>query len=233
MSGRWGQNYDSKEYWEERYGSAAKEQTYFDWYLITFTRIEPLVRAYVTEKIGLAIDVGCGNSNISQEIYASGLFGSVIGIDYSENVINLQNNGLNNAQCPGLSFQCANVTAMGSTLEEGSVDVIFDKATMDALDCGEDQTNSIAAAKEYGRVLNTVHGLCFIITCRDPTRRLDSFDKNGPLVPLEICELRKPEGDNSPDRVHVLVFTTAGSIHEKPIPPVRSTLDTMGTLVRT
>ena len=114
--------YSQHAYWEERF----EHESEYEW-LVGFDDIRstllPLLRP--TDRI---LVVGCGNSNLSAQLYSAG-YPHITNIDYSSTVIRKQ--AAKHSDKPGMQWLTMDMLHM--TLPPASFTVVLDKCTMDAL----------------------------------------------------------------------------------------------------
>jgi EEF1A lysine methyltransferase 4 len=120
--------YKEKSYWEERF---AKE-TEYEW-LSDYAGVRELLRPILTTQSRILV-VGCGNSDLSADIYDDG-FHNITSIDFSATVI--QNQVAKNQQArPEMQWKVMDMLDL--EFDNGSFDVVIDKAAMDALTVDEE-----------------------------------------------------------------------------------------------
>ena len=95
-------NYGSASYWEKRY---AKMKEPFDW-LEDYQGIKDVIEGLVDRNAKILM-LGCGNANISQDMYDDG-FTNIHNIDISEVVI--EQMAIKNLDRPGMTWQVMDVT---------------------------------------------------------------------------------------------------------------------------
>ena len=70
--------YGKTEYWDERY---TRDPEPFDWYQ-RWSGIRDIVTEYLKSKSANILNVGCGNSRLSEEMYEDG-YTQIMNVDYS------------------------------------------------------------------------------------------------------------------------------------------------------
>ncbi|KAL0484705.1 EF1a methyl transferase [Acrasis kona] len=141
-------NYSSQEYWDSRY---THEESY-DW-LHTYDDIKPFIESSKMEHQMRVLVPGCGNSELSNDLYNEG-YTNITSIDYSSVVVDAMNKKYGH-----LKYEVGDVTNL-STYESGSFDLIIDKSTLDCLaNVGEDTT--VRYAEEMYRLLS--NGGIFVV----------------------------------------------------------------------
>jgi Methyltransferase domain len=121
-----------------------------------------------------ALSVGCGDSLLSFALAETGQFVSVLGLDYSQIVIEGMRRAAEawKAEQPGgarecdVAFEHADVTDMGPVVRDSSIDVVIDKGTMDSMLCmTESAAESVAGMlAEVHRVLKRPQGRLIVIS---------------------------------------------------------------------
>ena len=147
-------DFGSPEYWEERYASSTEDyEWYFGWDFLE----EKLDN--ICEGREIVLILGCGNSRMPFDMRNS--FKTIYNMDISNAVINqMKEKYSNQKNLIWEQMDCANLT-----YEDEFFDVIFDKATIDALLCAENYKEiTYSAILECSRTLKT-NGLFVIMTC--------------------------------------------------------------------
>lgn len=178
--------FESEAYWNERYldPKQRKSET-FDWYLIRFDHIvsilDPLLKSIVDIGPPVAlVDVGCGNSPflLDAVTYLQRISGNTriraIGTDFSHVVVEQQSAKID-ASLDNVEYLHADArTTIGAS--SGTVGLVMDKATLDAVDCSGNSDDSEAVVATC--VNSLVAGGYFIsLTCRPPQRRFGTILK--------------------------------------------------------
>lgn len=119
-------DFRSKEYWkrffEERGGKA------FEWYS-SFANIAPALRAELPSNDVTLLIPGCGNSDLSEQIYNAG-YKSVTSTDFDSGVID-EMRKKTAKRCPTLKWAVGDVRSM--EFPAGSFDAVVDKGLLDAM----------------------------------------------------------------------------------------------------
>jgi len=84
------------------------------------------------------LNVGCGNSRLSEEMFDEG-YQNITNIDISQVVIKVMIEKYKD-KGPNFKYQYMDVRAM--EFENGSFDCVIDKGTLDSILCGESSTTS-------------------------------------------------------------------------------------------
>ena len=138
----------------------------FDWYQV-YSGFKDIISSSLskTDKI---INIGCGNSVLSEELYEDG-FENITNIDFSPKVISIMEEKYK-AKFPKMTFKVMDALDM-KEIQTGYYNTVIDKGTLDSVLCGD---NSVANAQkmisEVFRVLAPGgHYIC--ITYGDPEHR--------------------------------------------------------------
>ena len=142
-----------------------------------------------TDKI---LNVGCGNSRLSEELYEDG-FEDITNIDFSQKVIS-QIEEKNKSKYPKMIFKIMDVLDM-KEIQTGSFNIVFDKATLDSILCGDNSgSNAQKMISEIHRVL-APGGRYICITYGDPEHRKKYFE-NLQWSNLSVDKIVKPITNN-------------------------------------
>lgn len=167
------EQYASVDYWNERY---TKEEMY-DW-LGDYNVFKDLINKYV-EKSAKILMVGCGNSQLSQQMYQDG-YQNIISTDISKVCIENQQKAF-----PHLTWQVADLMNLENFQNE-TFDVVIEKATLDALlvsekspwqTSEEGQETIETCLSEISRVLNDKKGKFLSLTFAQPHFRKPLYAK--------------------------------------------------------
>ena len=177
-------NYGDASYWEDRYKSC--EDPTFDW-LEDYSSLKTIISDLnINKETGTVLNLGCGNSEMSEEMYDDG-YHNIVNIDISHNVIKYMKE--RNKQRPKMTFCQMDVRDI--KLESNSVDLAIDKSTIDALLCGEDSfTNVAKMIKEVQRVLK-VGGYYMIISYGNPESRVFHLKRKFLNFEITIFTIKK------------------------------------------
>lgn len=153
--------YANKEFWNSRF---SEEQRY-DWY-ITWKELKPYFEQLGIPADAAILNVGCGNSPITLEMWRDGLT-NITNIDISDKAIQVMKQ---QAESQGIGGQWLEMDATKMSFESNSFDVVFDKGTLDALVCGDDKDIPLDLVREMFRVCKP-GGSIFLITHSTPELR--------------------------------------------------------------
>ena len=160
--------YGDPNYWEERYRE--QDGTTFDW-LETWDSLKPTISRLVGRGSNVLV-LGCGNAEFSEDMYADG-YEHIWNVDTSETVI--QQMSLRNSGKTELHWEVMDVRDL--KFPDETFDLAVDKATIDALLCGDAAYLNVAKmTREVQRVLKT-GGHYLAVTYGDPETRLEHFER--------------------------------------------------------
>ncbi|KAH0787475.1 Phosphoethanolamine N-methyltransferase-related protein [Histomonas meleagridis] len=148
------EDFGNPEYWENRYASSPEDyEWYFGWDFLK-EKLENICNGRE-----VVLNLGCGNSRMPYEMRNS--FKKIYNMDISNNVINqMKEKYSNEKNLIWEQMDCAELK-----YEDEFFDVIFDKATIDAILCSDNfKEMTYSAILECSRTLKT-NGLLVIMTC--------------------------------------------------------------------
>ncbi len=177
-------NYGDIKYWEQRYKDT--EYTTFDWLENYQTLKEIIYSLNISKKAGKILNLGCGNSEFSENMYDDG-FHNIKNIDISKNVIKLMSE--RNKDRTEMTYEVMDVRDI--KYESNYFDLAIDKSTIDALLCGDEAFINVAKMiKEVQRVLK-VGGYYMIISYGAPDDRLIHLKRKFEKFKIEILKIEK------------------------------------------
>jgi ubiquinone/menaquinone biosynthesis C-methylase UbiE len=140
--------YGDPAFWEERYG--AEPDASFDWYQ-PYDTLRPFLMPYLSVRPDFEVLVaGCGNSALPAQLSDDG-FENISCVDVSQAVVDQMSKRY--AGNSDLDYWQADMTSLDVVPNE-SFDVVFDKALLDALLCGEESFDkALMMLGEVHRVL--------------------------------------------------------------------------------
>ncbi|XP_017284244.1 eEF1A lysine and N-terminal methyltransferase [Kryptolebias marmoratus] len=143
---RTAEEFSSAEYWERFFKKRGERA--FEWYG-DYNKLCGVLHKYikVTDKV---LVVGCGNSELSEQLYDVG-YKHLTNIDISETVVTHMNQK-NAERRPGLTFH--QVDATQTPYEDASYQAALDKGTLDAMASEEEGALAKNMLSEVGRVLS-------------------------------------------------------------------------------
>jgi len=208
--------YSNPRYWEDYYNKTSGDEQY-DWYGSwdsavvettfaphgdgepqTASRLGDLLRPYLTAESKILM-LGCGNSDMSEKMYAEG-FEDIVNIDISETLLQNMRSRLG-AAMPRMRWLHMNASAL--TFESGTFDVSLDKGTLDAIEGSRGLLQ--AAAREIHRTLRPGGYLLSLTFNAAQTRVEDQLRSAADWGPCHSQPFERPEkrdGHNSRYFIH-------------------------------
>lgn len=171
-------NYSNKEYWENRFEN---QKGYFDWYG-GWNEIKDSILTNLNndnkEKLNILI-VGCGNSQITENLYKEG-FCNITNIDIASNVIenmriefnNKYKTFNNNNNDNNVNINYLQMDATSMNFKDNTFDLIIEKGTLDALSCAESNYLCKKLLKEMLRVCS-INGNIALYSHSSPTEKIN------------------------------------------------------------
>ncbi|XP_051511192.1 eEF1A lysine and N-terminal methyltransferase isoform X1 [Myxocyprinus asiaticus] len=142
---RTAEEFSSAEYWERFFRKRGEKA--FEWYG-DYNSLCGVLHKYIKPREKVLV-VGCGNSELSEQLYDVG-YHQLTNIDISETVVSHMNQR-NTERRPDLTFQQVDATKTG--FESGSFQAALDKGTLDAMASEEEGALARRMLEEVGRVL--------------------------------------------------------------------------------
>ncbi|XP_016122532.1 eEF1A lysine and N-terminal methyltransferase [Sinocyclocheilus grahami] len=143
---RTAEEFSSADYWERFFRKRGEKA--FEWYG-DYSSLCGVLHRYIKPRDKVLV-VGCGNSELSEQLYDVG-YHQLTNIDISETVVSHMNQR-NTERRPDLTFQQLDATQTG--FESGSFQAALDKGTLDAMASEEDGALAGRMLAEVGRVLS-------------------------------------------------------------------------------
>jgi len=124
--------------------------------------LKPIFDSYIQLKDVPILIVGCGNSELAEELKADG-YQTLHNIDYSEVVISQMNQRVQDLNLQGIEYRVMDACQM--SFNDATYKFVIDKGTLDAIMCG-DNANEVGEKmlKEISRVLAS-GGVFILISC--------------------------------------------------------------------
>jgi len=193
-------DYSSLSYWENRYTNEHLE--IFEWYQ-TYETLKEKIGEYfkTTDKV---LNVGCGTSKFAEDLYIDDIK-DVTNIDFSENAIKIMVEYYQEQQVE-MNYKKMDVCEMTEFVDK-SFDVVFDKALLDAMLCGENALITVEKMmKEIYRVLKDEGYYIIISNTNEDGRKLLFDDK---MWEYSVMEIEKPSKvlvieDKDPKNYHYI-----------------------------
>ena len=203
--------YGKPSYWDERYSTDPEP---FDWYQ-RFSGIKDLVGQYL-KKEDHVLNIGCGNSLLSEEMYDDG-YTSIANIDISKIVVDQMVEKYREKS--GLTWQQMNACAL--EFPDETFDAVTDKGTLDSILCGEGSTANVSKMlSEASRVLKP-NGVLFMVSYGIPDNRLSYLENEDYHWKVTVHTVAKPtvsatavSESKDANSVHYLYVCTKGAESE-------------------
>ena len=206
-------DYSSLAFWERRYTNEHLE--IFEWYQ-TYESLREKIIDYIKPEYKI-LNVGSGTSKFAEDLFYEGIK-NVTNIDFSESAVRLLEEHFEEQQ---IESKCIKMNVLDmKDFQEGQFNLVFDKALLDSILCGEDALETVKTMlKEIYRVLAD-EGYYIIISNSDESTRKDLFDLN--LWEYKFMEIGKPtkfivinEKEKDPKNYHY-IYILKKKIKEKP-----------------
>ena len=167
-----------------------------------YETIKPIIDGLEIKKTGKVLNIGCGNSELSEKMYDDGYVNNY-SIDICENVI--EDMKLRNKNRKGIIFETMDV--MNMSYPDEYFDLIIDKSTIDALLCGDHSfINTAKMTKEVSRVLKT-GGIYCIISYGTPENRVFHLERDHLGFDVKIFTIKREESDEE-EKLHYAYIST-------------------------
>lgn len=202
--------YGKTEYWDERY---TRDPEPFDWYQ-RWSGIRDIVSEYMKSKSANILNVGCGNSRLSEEMYEDG-YTQIMNVDYSLVAIKAMQEKYR--EKVGMQYVQMDLRAM--EFPEGAYNVVVDKGTLDSVLCGEGSTLNVQKMlMEISRVLDS-KGVYILISHGQPSYRLTYLQRPEFGWDVKVHTVGKPTmgmntavpTDDKEGNVHYIYICQRGS----------------------
>ncbi|XP_074523549.1 eEF1A lysine and N-terminal methyltransferase [Halichoeres trimaculatus] len=196
------EEFSSAEYWEKFFKKRGDKA--FEWYG-DYNTLCGVLHRYIKVPDQVLV-VGCGNSELSEQLYDVG-YKNLTNIDISETVVTHMNQR-NSERRPGLTFQ--QVDATQTPYEDGSFQAALDKGTLDAVASEGEGVIARNMLTEVGRVLSVGGRYVCVTLAQESVIQLavELFVELGWAVRLHcLQEERGKEEDSFALPVFVLVCT--------------------------
>ena len=181
-------HYGEKIYWEKHYKNIENNNT-FDW-ILDYSDVKEIISSLnISKESSKILNVGCGNSEFSENMYDDG-YHDIQNIDVSQELINFMKERAKNR--PGLNYELMDVYNM--KFKNNFFDLIIDKSTLDAISCSYDYNINIAKMlKEIQRVLK-ISGYYMIISYEEPKNRIKHLKRK--FLNFKIDSIKIKQSNN-------------------------------------
>jgi hypothetical protein len=165
-------DYDQQKYWNDRYEAKLKgksvdeDDDHTDEWYFSYSDISDVLKSYLKQfhRHSPVLDIGCGLSNIFDELSNDYFTGPFIGIDYSSIAINQCNKINKNKNYHYFTLDM--MQKQKPSLPINSFGLIIDKATTDGILCNKLHLSSISNMYEHASNFLSSNGLFVIITIK-------------------------------------------------------------------
>ena len=180
-------NYADKNYWLQRYENVNCSYEWYD----DYETIKPIISDLNLPKRCVILNIGIGNSELSEKMYDEG-YKKSYNIDFARNVIHYMKQK-NKRLRSSMIFETMN--ALDIEYEDEQFDIIFDKATFDCILC-DIQANKKAKIymDEIYRLLKP-KGYFFMISNSEPENRNKYLLKKGYKFNILVHKIENDEKD--------------------------------------
>ncbi|XP_069006047.1 eEF1A lysine and N-terminal methyltransferase isoform X1 [Embiotoca jacksoni] len=199
---RTAEEFSSAEYWERFFKKRGEKA--FEWYG-DYNKLCGVLHKYIKVQDKVLV-VGCGNSELSEQLYDVG-YKHLTNIDISETVVTHMNQR-NSERRPGLTFH--QVDATQTPYEDASYQAALDKGTLDAMASEGEGALARNMLTEVGRVLSVGGRYVCVTLAQESVIQLavEHFVQIGWAVRLHcLQEENRTEEDSFALPVFVLVCT--------------------------
>ncbi|XP_045905271.1 eEF1A lysine and N-terminal methyltransferase [Micropterus dolomieu] len=206
---RTAEEFSSAEYWERFFKKRGEKA--FEWYG-DYTKLCGVLHKYIKVQDKVLV-VGCGNSELSEQLYDVG-YKHLTNIDISETVVTHMNQR-NAERRPGLTFQ--QVDATQTPYEDASYQAALDKGTLDAMASEEEGALARNMLTEVGRVLSVGGRYVCVTLAQESVIKLavEQFVQLGWAVRLHCLQ---EESGNEEDSFALPVFVLVCTKFRQPMP---------------
>ncbi|KAM8745653.1 eEF1A lysine and N-terminal methyltransferase [Acanthopagrus schlegelii] len=201
--------FSSAEYWERFFKKRGEKS--FEWYG-DYNKLCGVLHKYIKVQHKVLV-VGCGNSELSEQLYDVG-YKHLTNIDISETVVTHMNQR-NAERRPGLTFQ--QVDATQTPYEDASYQAALDKGTLDAMASEEEGALARNMLTEVGRVLSVGGRYVCVTLAQESVIKLavEHFVEQGWAVRLHCLQ---EESGKEEDSFALPVFVLVCTKFRQPMP---------------
>ncbi|XP_026881821.2 eEF1A lysine and N-terminal methyltransferase [Electrophorus electricus] len=202
--------FSSADYWERFFRKRGEKA--FEWYG-DYNSLCGVLHKYIKPREKVLV-VGCGNSELSEQLYDVG-YRHLTNIDISETVVS-QMSQRNARRRPDLTFQQVDATQM--CYESGSYQAALDKGTLDAMASEEEGTLASRMLAEVGRVLAAGGRYVCVTLAQEDVIRLAVEHFAGAGWAVRIHCLNQRGGDADPSAFALPIFVLVCTKFRQPPP---------------
>ncbi|XP_044054180.1 eEF1A lysine and N-terminal methyltransferase [Siniperca chuatsi] len=206
---RTAEEFSSAEYWERFFKKRGEKA--FEWYG-DYNKLCGVLHKYIKVQDKVLV-LGCGNSELSEQLYDVG-YKHLTNIDISETVV-IHMNQRNAERRPGLTFQ--QVDATQTPYEDASYQAALDKGTLDAMASEKEGALARNMLTEVGRVLSVGGRYVCVTLAQESVIKLavEQFVQLGWAVRLHCLQ---EESGNEEDSFALPVFVLVCTKFRQPMP---------------
>ncbi|CAF1121167.1 unnamed protein product [Adineta steineri] len=165
-------NYDQQNYWNNRYEAKLKgkivdaDDDHTDEWYFSYSDVSDVLKSYLKQfhRQSPILDIGCGLSNILNELSKDHFIGPFVGIDYSSIVINQCKKIKKNSNYHYLTLDM--MQKQKPSLPFNTFGIIIDKGTTDGILCNKSHLSTISNMYKHASSLLLSNGLFIIITIK-------------------------------------------------------------------
>ncbi|KAK3516608.1 hypothetical protein QTP70_021942 [Hemibagrus guttatus] len=206
---RTAEEFSSADYWERFFRKRGEKA--FEWYGdynslcgVLHKYIKPREKCILVPGVPQVLVVGCGNSELSEQLYDVG-YRHLTNIDISETVV-AHMNQRNLQRRPDLTFHQVDATQTG--YESGSFQACLDKGTLDAMASEEEGVVASRMLAEVARVLAVGGRYVCVTLAQEHVIKLavEHFAEAGFAIRIHSLSQRNPDSDSSSFALPVFVL---------------------------
>ncbi|XP_054240360.1 eEF1A lysine and N-terminal methyltransferase isoform X2 [Indicator indicator] len=143
--------FGSARYWDRFFRQ--RGQRPFEWYG-AFPELCPVLHKYIRPRDKVLV-VGCGNSELSEQMYDTGTCEDIVNIDISDAVIR-QMQERSGSKRPKMSYLVMDMFQMD--FPDAEFQVVLDKGTLDAILTDEEEATLVKADKMFAEISRVLQG---------------------------------------------------------------------------
>jgi len=186
--------YGTVVYWDDKYTNDASES--FDWYQ-RYDGLRGIILEHTTHE-SKVLNVGCGNSPLSEAMCCDQEGMEITNIDISRKCIGNMKERYEHVEC--LTWYTMDILAPLSSLlfemqhriHDEAFDFIFAKATMDAISCGAGANKNIAIMCSQMSRLLKIGGKCMVVSFEPPEKQLARLEQSNYQWEVAVQAVARP-----------------------------------------